>query len=61
MLAETHQKIVVFDPVLLGKLCAQRHLGFLRRFRGDVAPAVRDPVHVRVDADSRFFVTKGYH
>ena len=59
MLAEAHQKIVVFDPVLLGKLCAQRDLGFLRRFRFDVAPAIRNSMHVGVDADAGFFVAEG--
>ncbi len=58
MLAEADEQIVVFDPVLLGKFRAQRDLGLLRCFRVDIAPTIGDPMHVRVDADARFLVTK---
>src|SRR6266550_50489 len=61
VLAEAYQKIVVLDPILLGKFRAQRGLGLLRRFGFDIAPAIRYPMNMGVDADAWFLVTKRHN
>ena len=60
MLAEAHEQIVVFDPVWLGKLRAERSFGLLRRLGLDVAPAIGNSMDVSVDADPRLVVAKGH-
>ena len=55
MLAETHQQIVVLDPILFGKFRAQRDFGLLRCLGFDIAPAIRNPMHMGVDADAGLF------
>ena len=42
-------------PDVFGQEAPQRHLGFERRLRLDEAEAVRDAVHVDVDADRGLF------
>src|SRR4030095_235817 len=58
MLSEAYQKIVVLDPILLGKLLAKGSLGLFGRLGLDVAPSIGDSMDVRVDADAGFFVTQ---
>ena len=60
MLAEAHEQIVVFDPVWLGKLRAERSFSLLRRFGLDIAPAIGNSMDVSVDADPRLVVAKGH-
>src|SRR5512140_2663217 len=52
ILAERHQKVIELLPVAPGKPAAQCGLGFVRGPGRHIAPEVRDPVDVRVDADA---------
>ena len=58
MLSEAYQKIVVLDPILLGKLLAKGDLGLFGRLGLDVAPSIGDSMDVRVDADAGFFIAQ---
>ena len=59
VLAEADQQIVVFNPVWFRKLISQRELGFFRRRRLDIAPAVGNTMDMRVYANPRLAVAKG--
>src|SRR5438552_12879276 len=56
VLAEGDEEVAVADPVAPGELSAERHLGLFGAPGLHVAEPIRDPVHVRVDADSRLAV-----
>jgi len=58
MLSEAYQKIVVLDPILLGKLLAKGDFGLFGRLGLDVAPSIGDPMDMRVDADAGFFIAQ---
>ena len=59
ILAVSDQKLVDDDPVAPRKLGAERHLGLLRCFGSDVAPAIGDTMNVGIDANAGPIVTHG--
>src|SRR5574337_1678774 len=56
VLTERDQQVVVIDPVPLRQLQPEGHLGLIGRLGVDVTPAIRDPMDVRVDADSQLSI-----
>ena len=61
MLAERHQQIINDEPVAARQALAQRILGLLRGASLHVAPAVGDPMHVRIHANARLAIRQGDH
>ena len=60
MLAEAHQEIIVFNPVLFWKFVSERELRFLRRRGFYIAPTIGNSMHMRVHTDSRFAIAEGH-
>ncbi len=58
MLSEAYQKIVVLDPILLRKLLAKGDLGLFGRLGLNIAPAIGDPMDMRVDADTGLLIAQ---